>query len=169
MLLSSHSIPTSSSQVSAVIQASPSPSPSSCQALYCHFARVPSILPRTLHAGIITAIHRGPNKSETAILEENCGQSSTSESNTNHGSCLCWASLCLLRSVPESPKAGCHLFLTPSLSTIWVTYTALDVSGSCPFSLFREISTHPPTPLTDAVIAKEPHSLRVMPSMVMPE
>ena len=101
MLLSSHSNPTSSSHVSAVIQASPSPSPSSCQALYCHFARVPSILPRTLHAGIITAIHRGPNKSETAILQENCGQCSTSESNTNRGSCLCWAS----PGLPFAPAA----------------------------------------------------------------
>ena len=76
---------------------------------------------------------------------------------------------CLLLCVPESPRAGCHLSLTPSLSSIWVTYTALDVSGSCPLSLFWEISTHPPTPLTDAVIAKGPHSLRVMPPMVMPK
>lgn len=75
----------------------------------------------------------------------------------------------LLLSIPESPRARCHLFPTLSLSTIWVTYPASDVSGSCPSSLFWESSTHPPTPLTDAVIAKEPHSLRVMPSMVMPE
>lgn len=105
MLLSSHSIPTSSSHVSAIIQASPSPSPSSCQALYCHFA-CPSIPPpEPCMQGLSLPFTEGPTRTRNSNPGGKLwAERSTSESNTNRSSCTCWASLCLLRSVPGVPE-----------------------------------------------------------------